>query len=205
MIITYKTLFTYTVFSLLILNICSQSQDIIPNEEPNFQNDATFEFTDEHDPNKLLPLAKQRPSYFSEKSYCDACSHLVTLAVRALHEKNSEMEVIDIIDRMFNWGDFQELISDKVREMGSHFISVWEEELIWSLMNREKKDEKHAVYLACVQTSKACFGMQKRQNLYKERKTKEAELLIKENNEDKEKFKKENKSESIENVMKDEI
>ncbi len=107
--------------------------------------------SDEHDPNKLLPPNKRRPTHFPEKAYCDTCIHIIGVAAHELAGKKAEMDIIDLLERMFNREEMHNFIPDKVRVFAEHFISLWEEEIIESL--KQRNDEKHAIYLACYQYS----------------------------------------------------
>ena len=107
--------------------------------------------TDEFDPNNLLPPNKRRPTHFPEKAYCDTCIHVMGVAAHQLAGKTNEMDIIDLLDTMFNREEMHKYIPDKVRIFAEHFISVYEEDIIHSLKIRQ--NEKHAIYLACYQFS----------------------------------------------------
>jgi len=107
--------------------------------------------TDEHDPNNFLPPNKRRPRQFPEKAYCDTCIHFVGLAAMELAGKKAEIDIIDMLDRMFNRENMSNYVPDNVRIFAEHFISVFEEDVIESL--KQRQNEKHAIYLACYQYS----------------------------------------------------
>jgi len=118
-------------------------------------NTFNCQVTDEFDPNNVLPPNKRRPTHFQEKAYCDTCIHVMSVAVHELAGKKSEMDCVDVIDRMFNREDMHKYIPDNVRLFAEHFISVFEEDVIQSLQTRE--NDKHAVWLACYQYSQVFY------------------------------------------------
>ena len=112
-----------------------------------FQN----KITDEHDPNNFLPVEKRRPDIFTEEEYCNICEKVVLTAVKELNGKKSEMDIVDIIDLIFNQGNLSDYIPKSHLIYAEHFISNFEDELIESL--KARADDTDAVYKYCIEGS----------------------------------------------------
>jgi len=126
---------------LLILYICSICELV----------ECESEHIDDNDPNRLLPTKKRRPSQFSEKKYCDTCIHVITAASHLLFGKTSEIDILDVLDQIFNPLTILEYIPENLRSSAEHLISSFEDELIESLKMR--KDDNNAIILACYQNT----------------------------------------------------
>jgi len=133
--------------------------------------------TDEHDPNNFLPSEKKRPSQFSEQGYCEMCIHFLDRAVQELNEKRSEIDVVDLLARMFDRQEIHDYFPEKFIIFADHFIGIFEEEVIESLTKRASRED--AIYQACYEFSKACKGMETRQQI-QEQQEKEQEYKLNE-------------------------
>jgi len=148
-----KVYFTF-LFLILIIQTNSQNTSNTSNSPNNEQQQNTHKYfqTDEFDPNKSLPPEKRRPDHLSEKSYCDTCLYFVNSALRELAGKKSEMDIIDVFDRILN---NETLDNDKYipnnfityRIFVEHLIGVFEEDLVKSFIKGNSDD--HIISLAC--------------------------------------------------------
>lgn len=108
-------------------------------------------YTDEFDPNRLLPINKRRPEIFDEKEYCETCLTLVKTILDELSGKKDEADIIEIISNIYDPNKYYQYIPIELKRYAEHFISVFEEELILSL--KERKNDYHAINSACYQHS----------------------------------------------------
>jgi len=103
--------------------------------------------TDEFDPINEVPLSKRRPSHITEKHYCETCLYILGTVLKELHGKKTETDIIDVLEKMFNPVTIQDYIPDQYRLAAEHLNSMFEDEIIESLITR--KTDYHAINSAC--------------------------------------------------------